>query len=282
MADFGRLITENIPRLRRYARALVRDRHLADDEAISEADLHAYVDHQLNPARRAEVELFLEQHPETAEKVRSCEQINRDLQQLYNGVIEEPVPERLDIAAAGLKKRRFPGLQIAAMAATLAIGASIGWVARDELQPVSSPRMVMVDDAFTAHVVYTPEVRHPVEVGAEEEEHLLGWLSKRLKTKIRAPRLSSIGYELLGGRLLASDGEPAAQFMYQDADGNRLTLFVRAAEPKQQDTAFRYARRDGIQGFYWVDENLGYALIGNVARPTISKAAHIVYEELNQ
>ncbi len=31
MTEFGELIAENIPRLRRYARALVRDTHLADD-----------------------------------------------------------------------------------------------------------------------------------------------------------------------------------------------------------------------------------------------------------
>ena len=31
MAEFGDLIAENIPRLRRYARALTRDSHLADD-----------------------------------------------------------------------------------------------------------------------------------------------------------------------------------------------------------------------------------------------------------
>ena len=34
--------------------------------------------------------------------------------------------------------------------------------------------------AVLAHVVYSPEVRHPVEVRAAQQEHLVQWLSKRL------------------------------------------------------------------------------------------------------
>ena len=176
----------------------------------------------------------------------------------------------------------MPFLKVAAMLAAVAIGTAIGWFARDELAPHPHPRIALIDNAFTAHVVYTPEVRHPVEVNAEEEEHLVGWLSKRLKAELRAPELSTLGYQLLGGRLLAADGEPAAQFMYQNAQGNRLTLFVRQKEETQADTAFQYARQGDSQGFYWIDGKLGYALIGDVERPIISKAAHIVYEELNR
>jgi anti-sigma factor RsiW len=143
-------------------------------------------------------------------------------------------------------------------------------------------RTHFVDNAFTAHVVYTPEVRHPVEVSADEEKHLVGWLSKRLGARVEAPSLSRLGYELLGGRLLASDGGPAAQFMYQNQAGKRLTLFVRHKRDAEQDTAFRFAKRNGIQGFYWVDRELGYALIGDIDRSNISQAAHIVYTELNE
>ena len=252
------------------------------NHSISEVDLHAYVDHQLDTERRAEIDLFLKSHPETSQKVHTCQQINQGLQGLFDDVMNEPIPERLKDAGKPSRKGRTY-FQIAAMAASLVIGTGIGWLARDGLEQTLPPQQTaLVDSAFTAHVVYTPEVRHPVEVGAEEEKHLVGWLSKRLKTKIQAPQLSSLGYELLGGRLLAADREPAAQFMYQNPEGNRLTLYVRHMQGPEQDTAFQYARQNGTQGFYWVDGNLGYALIGDVGRSLISKAAYIVYEELNR
>ena len=40
-----------------------------------------------------------------------------------------------------------------------------------------------------AHSVYVPEVRHPVEVRAEEE-HLVRWLTKRVGAPMCAPRRS--------------------------------------------------------------------------------------------
>ena len=56
--------------------------------------------------------------------------------------------------------------------------------------------------AAIAHVVYSPEVRHPVEVAANEEAHLVRWLSKRLGIQLKVPHLGALGYSLVGGRLL--------------------------------------------------------------------------------
>ena len=48
----------------------------------------------------------------------------------------------------------------------------------------------VVNEASVAYNVYTPEVRHPVEVPGEEREHLIGWLSKRMGHPINAPQLA--------------------------------------------------------------------------------------------
>jgi len=168
------------------------------------------------------------------------------------------------------------------MLATLAIGAALGWYSRGELNTYEQPVARMINQAFTAHVVYSPEIRHPVEVDASEEKHLVTWLAKRLKAPIHAPNLHTLGFELLGGRLLAAEGKPAAQFMYQDNAGNRLTLFIRKNPDARHDTAFRFARQENINAFYWIDDGLGYALIGELDKPTISKAAHLVYKQLTR
>jgi anti-sigma factor RsiW len=52
-----------------------------------------------------------------------------------------------------------------------------------------------------------------VEVPAEQEEHLVHWLSKRLNPQVRVLRLDSFDFSLVGGRLLATSDGPDALFM---------------------------------------------------------------------
>lgn len=64
----------------------------------------------------------------------------------------------------------------------------------------------------------------------------------------------------MGGRLLSGRTGPVAQFMYGDASGKRLTLYVSVLEAGGEDTAFRYAQEGPVGGFYWIDGRLGHAL----------------------
>lgn len=44
--------------------------------------------------------------------------------------------------------------------------------------------------AKSAYLIYASEVRHPVEVGAGEQQHLATWLGKRLGYPFAIPDLS--------------------------------------------------------------------------------------------
>ena len=117
-----------------------------------------------------------------------------------------------------------------------------------------------------AFAVYSSEKRHPVEVSAVEQAHLVQWLSKRLGRPLKVPVLTERGYALLGGRLLPGDasqpGSPRAQFMYENADGDRLTLYVAVFAPGTTPAGaeFRLLRQDGRTTLYWADGDFGYAL----------------------
>jgi anti-sigma factor RsiW len=173
--------------------------------------------------------------------------------------------------------RPWLGRAAAAMA-WLALGAALGWGVRDAREPARA--IALPRQAVVAHAAYAPEVRHPVEVTAKEEAHLAGWLSKRLGATVRAPKLGTLGFELLGGRLLPESGRPGAQFMYQDASGRRLTLYV-STDVENRDTAFRHFSEGRLHVFYWVDRSLGYALSGELEKEEILRVARAVYEQLN-
>ena len=247
-----------------------------------ESLLHAYADDQLAAPEREEVALWLATHPDDAARVECWRACAASLKAAYDPVLAEPVPETLLAAARGRPAANATRWGMAAAVGWLAIGLFAGYVVgRGTPEPLPlTATAPIVRDAAVAHAVYAPEVRHPVEVGADERAHLVGWLSKRLGHKVDAPALDAIGYQLIGGRLLAADDGPGAQFMYEAPSGERLTLFVgRSAEADA--TAFRFAEHGGVRVFYWVDGGHGYALSGTLPREALLDAATLAYRALN-
>jgi anti-sigma factor RsiW len=213
---------------------------------------------------------------EEEDRMEFAEQ-NNLLRRHFDSILTEPIPVRMYL-------KRPAYLDYARAASFVAIGVAIG-LALPLLRstPVVPPPVVATTlpiRAARAHLVYSPEVRHPVEVDAKDQEHLVKWLSKRLDMPLRIPVLSGEGFELLGGRLLPGNDGPVAQFMYQEASGKRLTLYVTRPHKGDMVTAFRFAQEGPVSVFYWIDRDSGYALSGEVDKPTLSRVATSVYKQL--
>ena len=101
-------------------------------------------------------------------------------------------------------------------------------------------------------------------------------------TPVRPPKLGGLGYELVGGRLLPGNSGPVAQFMYHDASGQRMTLYVTTESIEMRDTGFRFAREGPVNVFYWVDGKFGYALSAGIDKGELAKVATAVYDQLDQ
>jgi anti-sigma factor RsiW len=254
------------------------------EQQVSETDLQAYADGKLPEERRAAVAAWLAAHPEDAERIESYRQLAAELRSSYDGVLDEPVPERLE------RTIRSGRVRHAAMVAGWVVlgavlGAIAGWQlhgARPALSPSADAADSMAHRAVVAHATYSPEVRHPVEVGADQEAHLVAWLSKRLGNQLRAPKLEAVGYSLVGGRLLPGENGPVAQFMYQCNRGTRVTLYVRSDMGTNRSTAFRYAREGTVGVFYWVDSKLGYAISSaDISKEDLLNVANAAYQQLN-
>jgi len=209
--------------------------------------------------------------------------ISQALHQLYDPVLEEPVPE----SWLQSRRRRWRAHAIAAgwVLLGLALGILAGWqlhIWRGASVPPQAEVPGFVKRAAIAHATYAPEVRHPVEVGADQEAHLVAWLSKRLGAQLRAPKLEAVGYSLVGGRLLPGESGPVAHFMYQCKQGTRITLYVRTDATGNRETQFRYQAEGNVKVFYWIDRKFGYALsTADVAKETLLTVANAVYQQLN-
>jgi anti-sigma factor RsiW len=212
----------------------------------------------------------------TAEEDRKYAGQTLAIKRHFEPVMTEPIPARMYLKSPGW-------IEYARAAVVLAVGIAIG-LAIPMLRPAPAPLTPMVQlpiRAARAHLVYSPEVRHPVEVDAKEQDHLVKWLSKRLDVPLKVPVLTQEGFELLGGRLLPGNDGPVAQFMYQDPAGKRLTLYVTPTRKGEATlTSFRFAKEGKVSVFYWIDDQCGYALSGEVDKTTLAKVASLVYKQL--
>ena len=267
------------------------------NNSVSIDDLVAYADGQLEPARETEVAIYLNAHPEAIQQVESYRQQSTALHRHFDPSLSAPIPQYLlpperapfalpsNITSKVSQAWRW---RIAAAMAWVTLGLTLGWMLKGQLttpieQVALAPQTpALLRQASIAHAVFAPEVMHPVEVTAKDEAHLVKWLSKRLNKQLRIPSFTSQGFSLVGGRLLpAEPGHVAAQFMYENKNMQRFTLYVRAMEKKDTDTSFRYGVNDGIGVFYWVDRDWGYALSGRLERAMLLEIANVAYRQFN-
>jgi anti-sigma factor RsiW len=249
------------------------------DAPITEDELHAYADGFLPADRVAAVEAHLAAHPAEAARVADWRGQASAIRARWGGVGDEPVPERLRLEnillrASGSRRK----IAIAASIA-LIVGALLGWFARDYLGSNGNNReiaRVLADAAIEAHRLYINEVRHPIEVRANEA-HLLPWLSRRVGQPVRAPDLTAEGLTLLGGRLLPG---PTALIMYEGSGGDRITVTCARTE-KPRETAFKWRHVGDIGALAWMESGLAFVVAGPADRERLDRIArrvHAAYE----
>lgn len=254
-------------------------------------DLMAYVDGQLDAQRCQQVEALIASDALVAERVAGMRAQRQALRAHYDPVLTEPIPMRL---LASRRQTTSAPVRMASIAAALLIGLTVGsagtwqylgYTSGSSANMASSGSQMdlphFVHQAAVAHIAFVPDVRRPVEIYSAQENQLVTWLSKRLGRQLKVPDLTRAGFSLVGGRLLPGEvNKPAAQFMYENPAGQRITLYLRGMAQPTPETAFRFSEQDGIATFYWVDLDWGYALSGDLPRATLLNVANSVYQQL--
>ena len=263
---------------------------------LTEEQLHALVDGRITGAEKTTLEAQLQLDPQAQSTATQWARQRLLLQSLYRDTLDDTPPTHLEQAALQAGDARQTVQQAwrwGGIAASLALSFVVGWAAHGRIgapaamasKTLRQPATEFVYQASLAYAVYSPEVRHPVEVGTADQAHLVQWLSKRLGRPLKVPDLAPQGFELVGGRLLPGEAGARAQFMYQNTAGTRLTLYLGAvsgdsAGVNAQETAFRFSSEGPNASFYWVDHGFGYALTGPMAQTALMQLAQAVYQQL--
>jgi anti-sigma factor RsiW len=254
---------------------------IREGRPISEDDLHGYVDGVLEPERRAAVERHLAENPQTAARIAGWQQADEALRRAVGWKAGEPVPSELNvarIAASRMHRQWTPWRMAASILVALLVGAGAGWMAHT---PAAEGGVEAVaQEAAMAQRVYAHDPMHPVEFSAHEQDKLVEWASQRLGRQVSPPDLSKSGYQLLGGRLVATDHGAGAMFLYQDGGGMRVTLFVRPMGHRDMNAKMRPVEMPNTSGFAWARNGLGFSLVAGNPMDGLHQLANKVRDEM--
>jgi anti-sigma factor RsiW len=252
---------------------------------FSERDIHMALDGELPGDERTAYDAWLEANPELKAKSARYAADRAALHAAFDGVLDEPVPARfrkivLGEAPAKMELLRSRWWLAAAAAAVLVLGGGGGYVAGIDHLGLEHPvEAQLAEQAIAAHVIYSAEQRHAVEVPASDKDHLQTWLSNRVGLKLVAPDLVAQGFQLVGGRLLPAGQNKAAMLLYEDDKGERISLFV-TAESAEKTKGTYGAEEDGPEAIYWLDKGYGCAVVGSLPHERLAAVAKSAYGQL--
>jgi anti-sigma factor RsiW len=232
-------------------------------DPIIETDLDAYVDGELDVARRIEVESYLSDHPAIAAKVMADLSIRGELRLSLASETAQGRPQTREAARRlerGLSYGRVLNTIQRIAAVTVLVAA--GWVAHTSLGAftatevvASTPPPVFVEDAARAY--RTTELREHAEPGASVAYNPD---DIRAATGIVLPDLPK-GWSVSDAQIYPSEFGPSVELAIQ-RDGQALSLFAVRPGSFAVDKVAHVAL-DGVQAAYWRIGEVAYVLIAD-------------------
>ncbi len=248
---------------------------------IQEEELHAFVDGKLDAARYAEIAAMMQHDPLLAARLDDWRHEVALLREAFAFKAREPVPARLNLSRRIEQRvsRSHVRWQVAAgFLLALSLGGATGWMARDRHRPSDMEWLTM--QATAAHRVFVSDIERPVELGPTNRTELVGWMSERLERRVEVPDLSRLGYRFIGGRVLAAVGGPAAMLMYDDINGNRITVYMQPMTTAEQ-LPMRPVARGAVAGYAWISRQTGFSVMSNGAGSGLHTLASKVRDDMH-
>jgi anti-sigma factor RsiW len=242
---------------------------------LAKSHIFAYVDEELGPEPRAE----LEAHLAHCAACRSLLAQERAFREAYVAPLRpDPAPahlretvdrllDGLHGARAGRWRRRRTILgRAAAAAALIVVGAGIGMA----LDPVVARRDALAElteASVTQHQRLASGLL-PHDIVAASPATAAAWLRGRLDFNVEIPELRTPNLTLLGGRVSHLASVPVAALEYRLED-KHVSLFVIPGEAYgrlglSEKPKFKVRRHRGYDVIIWRQHGTGYTLVSEV------------------
>ncbi len=265
----------------------------------SDEQLVAYLDGEIEPAQRREVEAWLDSDPGARDRLAALAQSAELVRQAYDEVLREPLPERLIAAARGdmaapeppqvlaFAPRRAahaggwrPGwralLPLAASLFGFVVGGGAVYLGLGKLVPIglsgATPpaieaavaKSLWLDNAAGDFKLFVASGdKALIDVPASGDSHeALQKISQSLTQQVRLPNLKPWGLNFTGARIVVLEGRPAAELVYSTDNKAIGPLALIIGSSKEADIPPTFDRRQSVNMLYWRHQGRAYVLVG--------------------
>ncbi len=251
---------------------------------ISEHELHAYIDGELDENRSAEIARLLAADPALAARVADFRSDKNRLEQVYRAPDTRPLPPewltQIESREAPRILRFSPRYSHGAIGVVGALAASVliilgAWLAFGSgtgEDAIIAEALAARGDSMAAQQVVdvaasgVPDARNQV-------------LSTALDMKLKAPDLAKIGYQLAAIRVYSGvPGGKAVELRYRGEQNQVFTLYLRHPSSPARVDLFQ---RDGVRICVWQDDVIGTVMLGSMSAGEMARAASAAYAGLN-
>jgi anti-sigma factor RsiW len=258
-------------------------------DPVTEADLHAYLDEEIGPERRAKVIEHLEQTPLDATLIDTWRAQNEALRGAFARIVRDPVPlslslsqpltgravtvpinpRRLDLVRAARQRRVTIISAIAFLAGSIA--AATGAIVVQHLPSLFRPEASTATTvgrrialrAAAMYRTFANDRTRPVEIAAGQKPELGRWLSERTGLSL-IPDFSSDGLKLIGGRVTPGEFGAAGFLLYEMASGERVGVLLERAPDDNAAESLRPMPSDRAMALYGREKGTYWAIIGSL------------------
>lgn len=244
-------------------------------DPITETDLLAYVDDQLEMPRRIEVEHYLACTPDAAAQIMADLRSRDALRLAFTAALPRPSQQLFQATSRlqrGLAFQRVGQRVLRAASVVLLVG--FGWLAHTQVglfeitdSEASSQPPTFVEDALRSHQTALLRARmvSQVETADYDPAEILA------ETGIQLPPLPR-EWQVVDAQVFPSLNGHGVELAIDAEALGRVSLFA------TQATAFTViaptiARFGGTHAAYWQTGHLAYALTGNASENTLERAA---------
>lgn len=250
-----------------------------------DARLSAMLDGETTEAEKAELEGILATDPQAKRASEKLHQANEHGRALFNEMLKEPVSlslvRSIKTAPEGRRALRFPRqemvrqkikptyrLAITSSVIMFALGAAAGYMlgAPSHMMTYADiagdPSKAWLDDVASHYRLFSRQSRHLVEVPASESAHIVEWLMATTGISFRIPDLTSENLQFMGARLLSAGGRPVGQLIYQNREGEVISIAFTKFIAPLPELNMRETIRDDIGMVTWQGMQASYVLTG--------------------
>jgi anti-sigma factor RsiW len=256
-------------------------------DPVTEADLHALLDEEIGPERRAKVTEHLEHKRLDAALLETWRTQNEALRGAFGRIAREPVPlslslsqpltvraaavpintRRLNLARAARQRRIAIVSAIAFLAGSLA--AATGAIVVQHLPSLfrlepglsSTSGQRIAARAAAMYRTFANDRARPVEIAAAQKPELGRWFSERTGLSL-IPDFSSEGLKLVGGRVTPGEFGAAGFLLYEMASGERIGVLLERAPDDAKP--LRATPGDRNTSLYGRERGTYWAIIGSL------------------